>query len=134
MSLEMISKKRMTVDDLIRKHYNPYFKSLSERGKTFYEFLYRGLWDYNNREWDLLECEKRNNYVEFMTNKIFPNGDEKNLFKKYYPFVCEVLKLHKISFDEKRKLIEEYHSLKEYEEWLNTPNTLDEFFQKGTVV
>ena len=118
-----------TVDDLIRKHYNPYFKSLSERGKTFDEFLYRGLWDYTNKIWDLWECKERRNYVEFMKNKIFPNGDEKNLFEIHYPFVLELLKLHKISFDKKRELIEEYHSLKEYEELLNTPTTLDEFFQ-----
>ena len=116
--------KYTKVDDIVRKHYNPYFKTLSERGKSFEQFRYP-------HYLEVEELDKRYDWDKFIKQKLFPNGDENKLFEKHYPFVFELMKLDRLSFVEKRELFIIYHSIKEeedrFEEWISTPSNLDEF-------
>ena len=116
--------KYKKVDDVVRKHYNPYFKTLSERGKSFEQFRYP-------HYLEVEELNKRYDWDKFIKQKLFPNGDENKLFEKHYPFVFELMKLDRLYFNEKRELLIIYHSIKEeedrFEEWISTPSNLDEF-------
>ena len=115
----------MKTDDVVRKYFNPYFKSLLERKKDFREFAYP-------HYLEIEEYDERRKYNEFILRKLFPNGDEQNLFEAHYPFVLEVMKLDKISFVDRRELITTYHSLKEeeqrYERWISHPIDIEETF------